>query len=243
MSYLQAGTVTLNRTAGGIQSSTGSTNLLASIHSTTQQGDISVLVAYCGGDPTPGLVDINYGWRTFTGYDAAGFGLIVAVAKSRGLYYQQDSLTLPASMAWASVTRAIYFPNNGSCPKIDISKATFGSFYSATASDTTITVNPRQTPYAQCIEIVGFGSNNGGTVRTLSSMTGYTELVDTGVTSPAYGVGCYYRIHYNSYFIDTGPTVTISGPGGTNRTSLSLFIPITSQMINPNRNLSYRSFG
>lgn len=242
MSYLQSDVVTINRTGGSVNSTTGDTNVFITMHSSTQQGDCAVAVAYCGGNPT-GIKDMNYGFRLFTGYAATGYGLIIGIARARGPFYSENSWTLLSSMAWISKCRPFYI-DAFQLYKFDIANAVSAeNFYSDDAEDTTITINQRSVPYGQCIEIVGFGFNNGGTVKALQSFTDYTELTDDGVTDPPYNTSYYYKIHRGAVTMPS-QTVTISASGtGTNRCSMSVFIPIISSTVMPRRFCSNKRYG
>lgn len=241
MSYLQSDVVTINGTGGSVNSTTGDTNVFISIHSSTQQGDCVVVVAYCGGDPT-GIKDMNYGFRLFTGYAATGYGLIIGIARGKGPYYSEDSWTLPSSMAWISKCRPFYI-DTFQLHKFDIANAVSAeNFFSDDASATTISVNQRSVPYGQCIEILAFGFNNGGTVRTLSGLPStYTELTDDGVTSPPYNTSYSYKIHKGAT-VEPATSVTISATC-TNRCSMSVFIPIVSGSVFPRRFCSNKRYG
>lgn len=175
--------------SGTLATNAGSTTITVAPNSSTLSWDLVYVVVYIQGDPT-GAYDLGDGWRIGTYYDAAGFGLVIAIVlATRAGSSGYAGIALPSSLAWTAQCQTLrivppgYFDLGGARFLPDTEK------YSATASATTLSVNTGQFDvYADYVWILGRGYNNGGTTTTVGTISGTTERFDTGQVSPTHGI-------------------------------------------------------
>jgi len=181
--------------AGTLQASTSAATVAASPHANTRPYDLVVMVCYTDQDATI-VNDAGDGWVILdSGYNSGStFGIFLAVclAASNGAS-GYAGLTLPGTGAYTAQTYSYRLAN--SMTQFDLAvRGQSAGWYNATASATTGSGPAILQPYAQCIDLIGRGYNNGGTTTTSGNITGFTESFDTGQTSPAHGVVLNYRL-------------------------------------------------
>jgi hypothetical protein len=172
-------------------------------------------------DAGDGWVRLDAGWDSVNTF-ALGVFACIAVRNGSSGY---AGLTLPASAAWTAITASYRLAN----ARWDLSNACGSTaWYNASASATTLTPPAINQPYAQVIDFVGIGYNNGGTTTTVTNPSGFTERQDTGQTSPAHGISTNDRtaIILGAGPFNAGPTGASLAVAKTNRAVVRAMVPI-----------------
>jgi len=222
-----------------VKSTSGSTIAITPI-STVRAYDLVIAVGYTSVDATQ-VADAGDGWVLLdAGYDSVNsFGIFImgCIAVRNGTGYA--GLTLPTAGAYTAIPIAYRIPPPY---RFDLSlRASSTGWFNATASATALDAPAILQPYAQCIDIIARGYNNGGTTTTVAAVTGFTERQDNGQISPPHGVVINERTVKNA---SQNPAVTSAlAVAKTNRAGVRAMIGIVGNTTNRGRYMSSRRVG
>jgi hypothetical protein len=179
--------------AGTLAASTGSTAVTVTPHSGTLAGmSMVVAVCYMAGDPA-NVVDAGDGWVILSrGYDSgttSGIFMAACVSPRNGSS-GWAGFTLPSSVAWTCQTYTFTVAKEWRWTLLPVMSDGAGTFASGSAQ--ALGAPAANQPFEQVVDLVGRGYNNGGTTTACANIGNYTEMFDTGQTSPPHGVVLSY---------------------------------------------------
>lgn len=210
--------------------STGSTNVAVTAPA-GEPGDLLIVACYTSADATL-VKDAGDGWIILSsGYDAVnGYGIFLAVLISRQRSPQTYAgLTLPSSAAYTAQTQLLRLRMPFTW---DLAvRASGEGWYNNIASDTNLEVPQINQPYAQCIDLLARGYNNGGVTTTVATPSGFAELFDTGQTSPPHGIVCNRASFLVLSAVQNPPVASALAVAKTNRAGVRGMIGITANVM------------
>lgn len=187
------------------------------------------MVCYTNADATL-VKDAGDGWVILaSGYDSVNtYGIFIAALITQRLGSTgYAGLTLPSSAAYTAQNHGLSLRMPF---KFDLScRASGHGWYNDTASDTNLEAPSISQPYAQCVDIVGRGYNNGGTTTTVSTPSGFGEIFDTGQTSPPHGVVLLRGAFISSgQYANPGAVSSALAVAKTNRAGVRAMVAVTA---------------
>lgn len=214
---------------GTVQFGSGVTALAAVPNGGVVPTDMMIMVGYMDSDPS-GLTDAGDGWRIVeTGWDSVNnIGMFVAVCISpRNGAATWLGLTSPLSINYVSITQAYRLTSVHGAAAFGVSMARGSQgMVTAAASSTSMTAPEILQPYQQCLDVLIYGYNTGGTVSSGNTVSGFSKRADAGAASPAFGLVVYERALTGAV---QNPQVAMTlAAARTNRAGLRIMIPMVS---------------
>jgi hypothetical protein len=260
MSYYWNGPPGIRLSEGAVQSGTASTAVTSATTAQTAVGQALVMVVYANVDQL-GAVDTGEGWvQVESQFDATnniGLAIYFVIARRPGA--TRVGITLPTAGNWVSATGILTMGLDTARQQAPIqfdlgARCGAGNMWVDLTDVRSMTWDPWKNGWgnggngAQGVEIIACGCSNGGTVPTATAPTGYSELLDNGVSAaPSYNVWAGFRNASTSgaavnYFGQTVTNSTFFSTTGsqTNRCSIRGYIPFCALSHSPGRYLSRR---